>query len=202
MIIRLETAYLPPLSYVRWWLSSEQLVLEAHENYQKGGYRNRTLILGANGPLRLTIPLVKGKNQAQPIREVRIDNNKAWQRQHWQSIRSAYGKAPYFEHYADLFEPHYRRPFDFLFDFNLALLQTLARVLRSPAPTPSDGYHCPGDQLDLRNRLRPNRPLPDALAPRPYPQVFGDRFAFVPRLGVLDALFCGAPIEKAPLPVG
>ena len=191
--LRLETAYLPPLAYFHWWRAHDGLVLEAHETYQKGGYRNRCVILGANGPLRLTIPLQKGKHQQLPIREVRIDHRKPWATQHWQSIRSAYGRAPLFEHYADYLEPHFQQVPEWLFDFNLGLLNTLLRLLPPlPPHTLSAAYELHPNEVDGRSVLRPNRPVPDHLQPAPYPQVFTDRFGFTPGLSVLDALFCGA----------
>ena len=194
--LRIETAYLPPLAYFRWWRRVDEVVIEAHENYQKGGYRNRALILGANGPLRLTVPLQRGKHERLPIREVRIDYKLPWQAQHWQSIRSAYGRAPYFEHYADRLQPHFIRRPTFLFDLNLGLIDSLLPLVRDLAPYRlSEAYALDTDETDGRGALRPNRPLPDFLEPLPYPQVFTDRFGFTPRLSVLDALFCGAGVN-------
>ena len=193
--LRIETAYLPPVAYFQWWRSVDEVVLEAHENYQKQGYRNRTFILGANGPLRLSVPLQKGKHERLPVREVRIDHKLPWPTQHWQSIRSAYGRAPYFEHYADYLAPHFERRYEFLFDLNLALIDTLLPLVRDLTPYRlSDKYELSPNEIDGRQTLRPNRPLPDFLAPRPYPQVFSDRFGFTPGLSVIDALFCGARI--------
>lgn len=196
MPILLETQYLPPIQYFTKLASGEPVYIEQWEHYQKGTYRNRCHIAAANGLTRLTIPLIKGKNEQQAIREVRIAYYEPWQRQHWQSIRSAYGNSPFFEFYADALQPFYEKPFPFLFDFNLELLQTLLKLLRMDVKLQlTDAYVdvVPPDWTDLRNAIHPKPHLqkPDPhFTPKPYNQVFEDRYAFLPNLSMLDGLFC------------
>jgi len=199
MPVLLEIQYLPPVQYLTKLAGGEPIFIEQWEHYQKGTYRNRCHIAAANGLTRLTIPLIKGKNEQQAIREVRIAYYEPWQRQHWQSIRSAYGNAPFYEFYADALQPFYEKPFPFLFDFNLELLQTLLKLLRMDvnlqltdayAETPPAGW------TDLRNAIHPKPHLqkPDPhFTPLPYHQVFEDRYAFLPNLSMLDTLFCMGP---------
>ncbi|MFM9949780.1 MAG: WbqC family protein [Saprospiraceae bacterium] len=196
MPILLEIQYLPPIQYLTKLASGEPVFIEQWEHYQKGTYRNRCHIAAANGLTRLTIPLIKGKNEQQAIREVRIAYFEPWQRQHWQSIRSAYGNSPFFEFYADALQPFYEKPFPFLFDFNLELLQTLLKLLRMDVKLQlTDAYAdvVPSDWTDLRNAIHPKPHLqkPDPhFTPKPYNQVFEDRYAFLPNLSMLDGLFC------------
>jgi len=114
MPLLIELQYLAPVQYYAKLCSGHPMLIEQHEHYIKRSYRNRAHILGANGVMRLTIPLKKGKNEGQPIREVQIEYVQKWQQQHWQSIQSAYGKAPFFEHYSDelrpFFEKKYHKP--------------------------------------------------------------------------------------------
>ena len=196
MPVLLEIQYLPPIQYFTKLASGEPVFIEQWEHYQKGTYRNRCHIAAANGLTRLTIPLIKGKNEQQSIREVRIAYFESWQRQHWQSIRSAYGNSPFFEFYADALQPFYEKPFPFLFDFNLELLQTLLKLLRMDVNLQlTDAYAdvVPPDWIDLRNAIHPKPHLqkPDPhFTPKPYNQVFEDRYAFLPNLSMLDGLFC------------
>jgi hypothetical protein len=196
MPILLEIQYLPPIQYFTKLSSGEPVYIEQWEHYQKGTYRNRCHIAAANGLTRLTIPLIKGKNEQQAIREVRIAYYEPWQRQHWQSIRSAYGNSPFFEFYADVLQPFYEKPFPFLFDFNLELLQTLLKLLRMDVTLQlTDAYVdvAPDGWTDLRNAIHPKphlqKPDPD-FTPKSYHQVFEDRYAFLPNLSMLDGLFC------------
>ncbi len=170
--------YLPPVSWCAAAWKSEAVAIEAHEHYQKGSLRNRCYIAGPNGVQRLSIPLEKGKNRQMPIRETRIAHDEPWQRQHWRSIRTAYGNAPYFGHYADDLAPFYEKPYTFLFDYNLDLL---AFILQKKLGWPgeirmSESYKVP-DHIE-RSKL-----------PR-YPQVFEEKHGFLPDLSVLDLLFC------------
>ncbi len=119
----LSTAYLPSISWCVAFWNAEHVQLEACEHYQKGSLRNRAYIAGPNGLQLLSIPLLKGKHQQTPIREVRTANHEPWQRQHWRSIKTAYGNAPYFEHYADELAAYYEKPIQFLFDFNKDLIE-------------------------------------------------------------------------------
>lgn len=175
--MRLPTAYLPPLSWCAAFWNSDTLVLEACETYQKGSWRNRCRIAGPNGVQLLSIPLEKGKNNKMPVREVRIACGEPWQRQHWRSITTAYGNAPYFEHYADDLRPFYHKNFEFLFDFNLNLLEMVCR------------------KMDWQGDIAPSAQfLPEPLPPEGeairYPQVFEEKHGFIPDLSVLDLLFC------------
>lgn len=184
---------LPPVSWCATAWSRNEFELEACEHYQKGSLRNRYHIAGPNGIQRLSIPLAKGKHQQTPIREVRIASDEAWQRQHWRSIRTAYGNAPFFEHYADELVLFYERPYPFLFDFNLEMLHwSFSKKLGWKGRIAlSDTWQEPGASEDLREAF-PGNPeaWPGFFQPARYPQVFEDRFGFLPNLSVLDLLFC------------
>jgi WbqC-like protein family len=131
MTIVLETQYCPPIQYFSKMLEADQVLIEQHENYQKGGYRNRCHIASANGLLPLSIPLVKGKNQQTPISEVLMDFKTPWPTQHWKAISYAYRSAPFYEHYAPKIAPLWLENRETrLFDFNWVLLQRLLQVLK------------------------------------------------------------------------
>lgn len=201
--VLLELQYLPCVQYFSKLAHYPVVYIEAEENYQKGSYRNRCHIAGANGLLRLSIPLKQGKNEQQNIREVEIAYKEPWQSQHWNSIRSAYGNAPYFEFYAGQLKPHFEEKPAFLFDFSYGLLQTLLELLQLDASLRlTDAYEkeTPKSLLDLRNAIHPKKHRRRAdthFTPAPYPQVFLEKHGFLPNLSILDLLFCTGP--QAPL---
>lgn len=177
-----STAYFPPLA---WFVTAQHKGSwhwEAHENYQKGGWRNRCRIATANGPLLLSVPLTGGKHQQMPIREVEISYRDDWWRVHEQTIRSAYGRAPYFEYYAEeIFTVVRQRPLH-LWELNETIINTIGSLLQLtvlPVPTTSYWGGAAGQ-------------VPDGTG-TPYPQVFTERFGFIDGLSVLDALFCLGP---------
>ncbi|MFN7120128.1 MAG: WbqC family protein [Saprospiraceae bacterium] len=197
--ILLEVQYLPPVQYFSKLLHYHTIYIEAHEHYAKGSYRNRCHIAGANGLLRLSIPLEKGKNEQQSIREVRIAYEEPWQHWHWEGIQSAYGKSPFFEHYADAIAPFYEQRYTYLFDWNWDLLQTMTQLLgiRPDLQLTTRYEKTPGtDVLDFRTAISPkaHRQQDDPhFQPIRYEQVFIEKHGFLPNLSILDLLFCTGP---------
>ena len=190
----LELPYWPPVSWLTIARHSDVLWLEACEHYQKGSYRNRCHIAGPNSLQRLSIPLEKGKHQQSPIRDVRISYRESWQQQHWRSITAAYGNAPFFEHLEAPLVKLYEKPFAFLFDFNVEILQFVLNWLDvSPEIKQTTQYleQAQAPLTDWRNQITPKAAtLPDWFQPKAYPQVFLERHGFLPDLSALDLLFC------------
>ena len=121
--------YLGPISYYKALFNAKSVVWEACEHFQKATYRNRCYISAANGALRLSIPLVRGKNERMLIKEVRISNDFNWKKLHWESLCSAYRSSPYFEYYEDDLAPIYEKGYDFLWDFNFKIQEFIHKRL-------------------------------------------------------------------------
>ena len=186
----LSLAHWPPLHWYAAALAETCLVLDAREHYQKGSLRNRCYIAGPGGVQRLSIPLESGKHQQKPYREVLLADHGDWQRNHWRSIQTAYGNAPYYEHFADEVAAFYHKKYSHLFDFNLEILEwTLKRIFRwkgqlefTESWQGAEGQWAVADPFTKEQNPMPALPA--------YPQVFSDRFGFLPNLSVLDAVFC------------
>ena len=195
----IELQYLSSVQYFSKLLAYDKVVIEQWENYQKGSYRNRCHIAGANGLQILSIPLEKGKHQKLPIREVRIAYRQPWHLQHWRSIQSAYANAPFYPYYSDDLEAIFMQQPEYLFELNQQLLALCCRHLGlSDKLSYSDDYCSdPGEEVqDLRGFISPKQKTnnPDlAFHPNPYPQVFTERHGFLPNLSILDLLFCAGP---------
>ena len=124
------------------------------------------------------------------MRSVRIDYSKRWQHQHWGALVASYKGSPYFDHYAPLFEPFYRREWGFLADYDLELVRMLCAQAGLTLPPVSERYveAAPGD-LDLRPKCKKG----SAFVAEPYVQVFSDRLPFAPNLSFADLLFAEGP---------
>lgn len=184
--------YFPPIEYLAFAATGEQWILEAHENYQKSGFRNKCRIMSSQGVATLSVPLEKGRGNRLPIREVKISNTQNWRRQHWQTIRTNYGKSPFFIHYAQHFEAFFAKEHKYLLDLcteSTMLLLRLLKIEAEPVFTEAFIREYPNPPVtDLRSTGRD--PNPELFTPVPYPQVFQDRHGFVPNLSAMDLLFC------------
>ncbi|MDO1450299.1 WbqC family protein [Rhodocytophaga aerolata] len=190
-----ELQYLPCLEYFACLLKYDTVYIEAHEHYQKQSYRNRCHILTATKVAILSVPIVKG-NSKQLIRDVQIDYTQKWLTDHWRTIYSAYGKAPFFEHYADFFERVYVKKYKYLFDLNLDLLTNCLSLLKvNKKINFTDSYKSTEEIAvkDFRSAIHPKSGDKNSnlYTPVRYRQNFGNNF--VSNLSIIDVLFCEGP---------
>lgn len=179
--------YAAPISFYSHLIQKEHITFDLGEHFRKGSYRNRCCIAGANGKLTLSIQLKKGKNQSTPMKDVRICYDHPWQKNHWDSLCSAYRRSPFFEYYEDEFSGFYKNNYEKLADFNLSIHETIMRLLRADVKTSlSENYILPSDDWsDYRKLYETQNHYP---TPR-YLQVFEDRNGFLEDLSILDLLF-------------
>ena len=186
--------YLPPIEYFYEMLNhSEQVLIERNEHFPKQTYRNRASIHSANGKLDLVVPVMKGSKNHTQTKDVRISNDFNWQRLHWLSLQTSYRSSAFFEFYEDDFAPFYERKFDFLFEYNQALLNLLIKLLKINIPyqyTASYEKHYEGKD-DFRTAILPK--IQSSFQTKPYFQVFDDRNGFIPNLSIVDLLFNQGP---------
>jgi len=190
--------YLGPVQYFTKFLRHNPILTEQCGNYIKQSYLNRCVILSANGPISLSIPVICPAHPKSLLESVLIDYHTPWNKIHWKAIESAYGKSPYFEFYADDFIPFYNRQYERLMDYNLRLLKLILRILGIDQPltrTPVWQDSWPGF-ADYREGIHPkqNRRKDDPeFNAIPYYQVFSPRFGFVPNLSIIDLIFNEGP---------
>lgn len=190
MSLLFSTAYLPPVKYILLAIQNGSIILDAHEHFVKQSYRSRSTIYGPNGKQDLIIPVVHTDLFTIPIKEVKIHNESRWQKIHWRSLEAAYKNSPFFEFYEDDLRPFYEKKYEYLFDFNLDLLQTIFRIKKAKVEiTLTEKYDASYPELkDLRNYFHPKNNFESVGI---YHQVFADKHGFIDRLSYLDYLFNG-----------
>ena len=186
--VLLSTAYLPNINYLSQVLKHDVVVLEKHEHFVKQTYRNRCEILTSNGKLSLSIPLVKQADK-ELITDKKISYAEDWQKQHWRAITSAYKNSPYFEFFEDELKKFYENKFEYLFDYNTQLLQTILHILRveKQIEFTNEFELNPTDCIDLRALSDLNNSY-DFIS-KSYYQVFAGKKGFIPNLSCIDAMF-------------
>jgi len=185
----LSTAYLPPVSWMQAALKAEKVIIEAFETYPKQTYRNRCMIITANGVLPLSIPVTKVDGGKTKTKDIEIFYDDPWQRVHWLSIDMAYSNSPFYLYYKDELEKFYRKKFRFLLDYNMEILNTLFSLLGETTEISLTEVflHSPEGILDLRNAISPK--IDDVECNyRPYHQVFEEKHGFVEDLSIIDLL--------------
>jgi len=183
-----SVAYFPPIDYILEMKNADLVFMEAHENYQKQTYRNRTTILTGNGVFDLVIPVIRGSEKR--IKEIFIDNSVYWQRNHWRTIESAYNNSPFFLFYRDFFEPFFQKKQHFLFDFNMELLFLLRKLfsITNPVFFTENFEKKINEAEDFRDFFLPkNRIFRQKKID--YQQVFSNRYHFAENLACIDYLF-------------
>jgi hypothetical protein len=171
---------LPPMPYFGVFKSNGKIEIDVTENYQKRSYRNKYTVLSANGPLSLSIPLRQGKNKQQNIKDVLIAYDENWVKRHLDTLHSCYGKSAYFDYYFPFLEHTFLKKHVYLFDLNMSMLIQVVQWLKLDVTISESKCYV----------LMKNLPLQDS---RAYPQVFENKYGFVPNLSILDIVLNMGP---------
>jgi hypothetical protein len=159
-------------------------------SYNKAQHPNRTWIYGPNGLISLSVPLLGGRNQKMPFKDVRVADDGSWRRIHWRSIHDSYRKSPWFEELGWRVERLYQKPAAFLLDWNLRCMHFCFEVLKLESDILTHYPVSNNGEFLFQNRT------PHGYGVIGYPtyqQVFMDRFGFMANLSILDLLFCEGP---------
>ncbi|MFY0608056.1 MAG: WbqC family protein [Cyclobacteriaceae bacterium] len=189
MNLLIEPHYLGSQEYFTLIAKSEKITFEINQHFTKQSYKNRSILLTANGPQTLSIPVRYGSRT--PYKEVLIDHDQSWLRVHWGSFCSAYGRAPYFEYFAGEFESIWFAKHKFLVDLNIELVTLCLRLLQiDMLYQVTEGFEKEPNStfLDMRELINPKLDYTHRTLFKPvdYNQVFGNKF--VPNLSIVDLI--------------
>ncbi len=197
-MLLLSTAYFPPISYISQIAKADNVLIEAHENFQKQTYRNRCYIAGPNNKQLLSITVVRKNGNHTPIDKITFSNQYDWKKNHWNSIITAYNSSPFLLYYQDEIKDCLFANYSSLLEMNTALLKLILELMQiktSIEYTKSFEIE-PANTTDLRNIIHPKKLSLINNIQKPYFQVFDDRYGFLTDLSILDLLFNMGPDAK------
>ncbi len=134
-----QPTFLPWLGYFDRMIEADLFVLLDHVQFERRNYQNRTLIRLEDEARWLTVPVVQ-LSQKERIVDKRVDNPpdlsgpRWWGPNHFNTLRYAYRKAPFFDPYADRLQRIFTTRWDKLVDLNIALLDFAREALGIDTP--------------------------------------------------------------------
>jgi hypothetical protein len=219
----LQPGFMPWLGFFEQVYQSDIFVLYDDVQFEKGSWRNRNRIKTGTGPLWLTVPVLTKGRHFPLIKDVLINPDIPWQKNHIRTITQYYSKAPFFEQYAAGVFSILDKPREYLLDLDLELTYWLVEqlgitsrfVLSSDLKVPGsnvqrliDIIHAVGgdtfyegsagrNYIDTRLFQEAGIKVVFQEYSHPvYPQLYGD---FISHLSVIDLLFNCGPDSRATL---
>jgi hypothetical protein len=199
----LSSAYFPPIDYLSLINKADNILIENEENYLKQTFRNRCIILTANGVCALTVPVLSGKLNKTPIKDTRIDYSKRWQQVHLRALISSYKMSPYFDYYFDEIEKLISSKPEYLTELNLNSINIILKITGISANISLTETFEPvtGLEYDFRYSISPKKERPGISSFKEYYQVFNSKYGFVPGLSSLDLIFNMGPDSRSYLTI-
>lgn len=132
-----QPVYLPWLGLFHKIALADMFISFNQVQYQPKDWNNRNQIKTNQGPIWLSVPVLRKGYLEKSISDIEINNNEPWARKHWKSLQVAYAKAPYFKLYADFFADIYSRRWESLVDLNETMLKGFLEILGINVPVHS-----------------------------------------------------------------
>ena len=187
MDILIHPTYFPSISHYVAMAKADSITLEMEDNFQKQTNRNRMYIYSANGLQLLNIPVKHLKNNHQMSKDIQLETEFDWQKQHFKSLEAAYRSSPFFEFFEDIIMPVFEKDYKFLMDLNLDTMSIISKCIGIKTKfLQTEEFHKETDLVDFRNLAAGKK---DQTEITPYTQVFGEKYGFINNLSVLDLLF-------------
>ncbi|MBP9847942.1 MAG: WbqC family protein [Flavobacterium sp.] len=188
MNILIHPSYFPSISHYIALTQADTVTFEMEDNFQKQTNRNRMYIYSPNGIQLLNVPVKHSAEKHQKFKDVRIENDFGWQKNHFKSLEAAYRTSPFFEYFEDDFRPLFEKKHEFLMDLNLEIFELVNDSLGiniKAEKTIEFFYEVPNFN-DFRHLINGKK---DTTQIEEYTQVFNEKHGFINNLSILDLLF-------------
>ncbi len=179
--------YFPSISHYQAIINADSVTFEVEDTFQKQTNRNRMYIYSPNGLQMLNVP-VKHHSERQKFKDVKIEYDFNWQKNHFKSLESAYRSSPFFEYFEDEIYSIFQKKMEFMLDLNFEIFEVINNCLGVSIPFEKtiEYFHKIENKKDYRNLAIGKK---DTTQIKPYKQVFDDKHGFINNLSILDLLF-------------
>jgi hypothetical protein len=169
-------------------VQAEKIAFEMEDNFQKQTNRNRMYIYSPNGIQLLNIPVKHTNEKHQKYKDIRIENNSSWQKNHFKSLETAYSASPFFEYFVADLSPFFEKKHTFLMDLNLEAFGLVndALGLDFNIEKTTEYFSEVTNYTDFRSLADGKK---DTTKLEIYTQVFNEKHGFLNNLSILDLLF-------------
>lgn len=126
----MQPTYLPYLGYLDLIQRADVFVLLDDCQFERKSWQQRNRILGiGGGEVMLTI-IVKRQPVETDIRDIEINDDLPWRKDHLREVKKAYARAPFFDEAFGWFEAHLEpKPNAMLADLTCAMIEDAAKRL-------------------------------------------------------------------------
>ena len=187
MEILVQPCYFPSISTFVAIAHADAVCFEIDDNFQKQTNRNRMYIYSPNGLQLLNVPTKHSKTAHQKTRDVLIENDFEWQKQHFKSLEAAYRSSPFFEYFEDELQPIFIKKHKFLLDLNFETIDLILKFIKLKIDySKTVEYFHQTTLIDYRHLANGKK---DLSVFEQYPQVFQEKVGFLNNLSCLDLIF-------------
>ncbi|MGZ5247470.1 MAG: WbqC family protein, partial [Flavitalea sp.] len=130
MSYKFDYQYFGNINYYFELIKITNYEFELYDTYEKMSFRNRCRILGANGPIDLSIPVVGGREIKTVMKDVRICYREDWRARHFKTLVSCYNRSPWFQEYRLIIEDMYSKKFEYLYELDFSSHLLIAKLLK------------------------------------------------------------------------
>jgi len=121
----MQPTYLPWIGYFDLMDQSDYFVFLDSVQFEKRSWQQRNKIKTSKGELLLTVPVLSKGKFDQKIKQVKIDKNANFSKDHLKAIKYNYSQAKYFRKIFPELENILNKDFDLLVDLNIELITWL-----------------------------------------------------------------------------
>ena len=177
--------YFPRISFFQRAVQEGKILVFPELIYDKNWQINRMIVPGSNGLINLSIPISGGRNCKVRLDQVEIDNRYHWQRDHFRTLSSVYGRSPFFIFYSADLKALMDQPYTKLLDWNNACLDWLFLKVKYEKKI---AVSYASQSFETQHETIKKQVF-NAVAPVEYPQVFEKNIGFQADVSILDLLF-------------